>query len=365
MKKKLKYILTVAVTLLMLFGLAIWGLAKPDEAVSRAERRKLAQAPVLTSKDVFSGKYMKDLETYFLDQFPMRDEWRTLKAVMRFHILQQSDSNGVYLNGSQVGKLEYPLDEAQVQAAVNKMNEVQKLWLDGSDIYHAIVPDKNYFSAAQIGYPHIDYDRMVEIMGKAPGEYIDLFPLLTLDDYYRTDAHWKQENLLPVAQAIADQMGLGVSLTPEGGFKPHTLEGFYGVYSGQSALPVPPDDLTYLTSDATDAATMTSIEFKGESPVYTPEKFSGMDGYDVFAAGPQALLTIESPLAKTDKELIIFRDSFGSSLSPLFLEGYAKVTLIDLRYVPANMLGQFVDFHGQDVLFLYSASLLNSGMLLK
>ena len=75
---------------------------------------------------------------------------------------------------------------------------------------------------------------------------------------------------------------------------------------------------------------------------------------------------MESPLAKTDRELVIFRDSYGSSISPLFLEGYSKVTLIDLRYIAAKLLPDFVELNeNQDVLFLYSTSLLNSGMLLK
>ena len=110
---------------------------------------------------------------------------------------------------------------------------------------------------------------------------------------------------------------------------------------------------------------MTSIEFDGEKPVYTVDKFEGVDGYDVFASGAQAILTIESPLAQTDKELIIFRDSYGSSIAPLLLEGYSKITLIDLRYVATDFLGQFVSSTEQDVLFLYSTSILNSGMLLK
>ena len=33
-------------------------------------------------------------------------------------------------------------------------------------------------------------------------EYIDITKLLAKDDYYRTDSHWKQENILPVAECI-------------------------------------------------------------------------------------------------------------------------------------------------------------------
>lgn len=37
--------------------------------------------------------------------------------------------------------------------------------------------------------------------------YIDLTDLLSLDDYYRTDSHWRQEKILPVAQRLAETMG--------------------------------------------------------------------------------------------------------------------------------------------------------------
>ena len=74
---------------------------------------------------------------------------------------------------------------------------------------------------------------------------------------------------------------------------------------------------------------------------------------------------IDNPAAATDRELVVFRDSFGSSLVPLLVEGYARVTLIDIRYVNSAYLGNFVDFHGQDVLFLYSTLLLNDSLALR
>ena len=78
------------------------------------------------------------------------------------------------------------------------------------------------------------------------------------------------------------------------------------------------------------------------------------------------MLSVENPEGQTGRELILFRDSFGSSLAPLLLGAYDRITLIDLRYIASPYLEQFVQFReGQDVLFLYSTSLLNSGMLLK
>ena len=100
-------------------------------------------------------------------------------------------------------------------------------------------------------------------------------------------------------------------------------------------------------------------------PVYTVKKFSGMDGYDVFLGGAQAVLSIENEEAETDKELILFRDSFGSSLAPLLINAYRKIILVDLRYIAADYVPQFIDIEDQDVLFIYSASLVNGAMVLK
>ena len=72
----------------------------------------------------------------------------------------------------------------------------------------------------------------------------------------------------------------------------------------------------------------------------------------MFLSGPAAVLTVDNPNAQTQRELIVFRDSFGSSLVPLLVPGYSKVTLLDIRYVATEFLPQVVEFGDQDVLFL-------------
>ena len=94
-------------------------------------------------------------------------------------------------------------------------------------------------------------------------------------------------------------------------------------------------------------------------------KLDSKDLYDVFLSGAKSLLTIENPNAATDKELIVFRDSFGSSIVPLLVKDYAKVTLVDLRYIHMSMLKNFIQFKGQDVLLLYSTLVLNNSSTIK
>ena len=50
---------------------------------------------------------------------------------------------------------------------------------------------------------------------------------------------------------------------------------------------------------------------------------------------------------------------------PLLAQGYSEVTMIDLRYINSQLLDKFVDFSQADVLFMYSASLLNNSTAMK
>ena len=126
-----------------------------------------------------------------------------------------------------------------------------------------------------------------------------------------------------------------------------------------------PEELYVMESQLLSDCTVYSLDEDKNTPIYNMEKFSSNDLYDVFLSGPQSLLTIENPNASTDRAPIVFRDSFGSSMVPLLVQDYATVTVIDLRYLPSAVLGEYVDFHGQDVLFLFSTLILNTGSALK
>ena len=135
---------------------------------------------------------------------------------------------------------------------------------------------------------------------------------------------------------------------------------FYGVYYGQAALPVQPDALAYLDNDVLSECKVYDHENNREIPMYDLKLAEGRDGYEMYLSGALSVVAIENPNAGSEKELVIFRDSFGSSIAPLLVENYAKVTLIDIRYLNESMIGEFVDFSNQDVLFLYSTSVLNN-----
>ncbi|MBR5260370.1 MAG: hypothetical protein IKV48_07900 [Eggerthellaceae bacterium] len=527
--------LSVLAAALAVLALLCWFAPKDD--YSESERRYLASFPSFTFDSVTSGRFMDQFETYAQDSFPLRESFREAQAIANL-AFGRLDGNGVYLakdpdgSGMYACALDYQLDSDAVARSLAKFQLVYDKYLADTDtrVFSAVIPDKGYYLAAPSGHPSLDYAALFAQVeaGMPYAEFVELVDLLEASSYYRTDTHWRQEEILGVANALLVAMADGGATSgdaaadggveagnaaADGGVVPgnaaagsaaadgapalngapaHLIicgsdsasqdefaaergelpeagsiggeegyqqlgsftvgnepdvagevsqdsddaadtqsgesgdvdessestasgagessqptafdagassqptasgadtsfqstasgvgalseptasiefesvllaEPFYGVYCGQSALPIGFDSLMYLENEITNAAVAYDWENGREIPLYDVEfaYASPLDAYEIFLGGPLSLVTVESPLARTDRELVIFRDSFGSSLAPLFLGEYAKVTLIDLRYIQPDRLADYVDFDGVDVLFLQSTLTLNLG----
>jgi hypothetical protein len=339
----------------------------PTRDISDSERRKLAQMPEITVDSILSGNFMTKFEDFSLDQFPLRDTFRQLKARFHYNVLRQGDNNNIYVADGYAAKLEYPLNETSLSNAVQKFNHIYKTYLtDSENIVFAAVPDKGYYLGEANGYPVMDYEKLFNTMKQEMpwATFADLTDVLDVGDYYFTDTHWRQEQIGDAADKLCEALGVD-SFAEEELTLVKVDRPFYGVYYGQAALPMEAEDLYVMTGEVLDNCRVYNHETGATTGIYDWEKLSSRDLYDIYLSGAAALLTIENPNAATDKELVVFRDSFGSSMVPLLLKDYRTVTVVDIRYVASDWVGQYVDFHGQDVLFLYSTLILNSSNTLK
>ena len=343
--------------------LAVFAWVRPADAISESERRPLTQFPELTVKTIFDGSFMGKFEDYTLDQFPLRDAFRSFKANIQLKLFGQKDNNGIYVVDGYAAQLEYPYDAASIDRAMSRFQYVYDNYLTDCNVFLTVVPDKGYYLAAENGYPAMDYEAMFADLqtGMPWAQFIDLTDTLNLDSYYRTDTHWRQEAILPAAEKIAGALGVTV-----GEFTEKNMDTpFYGVYCGQSALNLDPDEIRVMEADWMADCRVYDAESESWGEIYDLARLAGQDPYEVYLSGSRSLLTIENPNAATDRELIIFRDSFGSSVAPLLVKDYARVTLVDIRYMSPTILGNFVEFGGQDVLFLYSTLVLNNSETIK
>ena len=365
--KKTQQILTLVLSLgfIAVFAALFWILPDADE--STVERRHLAKSPALSFSSVASGSFMNDFENYMLDQFPLRDGFRTLKAAANAKVFMQKDNNGLYSVGEHLSKLDFSTDFDSVNRAAQRFRLVYDEYFkkSGAKTYLSVIPDKNTFIASQNGYPDKDYEALVKRLrsGFSQAEYIDISALLSADDFYYTDSHWRQERILTVADEIADKMGTERIGQCE---KHDTGVSFYGVYYGQAALPHAPERFFYLDNAVIRGLKVYNVETSSDIPVYDLRAAAGRDPYEMFLGGARSIIRITNPNAAKERRLIIFRDSFGSSIAPFLTAGYSEVTLVDIRYIAPSALGRLIDFtKADDALFFYSASVINNSETIK
>lgn len=364
MRDKTKNLILVISFFVIILGGLIINLITEDKTISISERRKLKQFPILTISKILDGTVGTELEEYVIDQFVGRDLFKQIKTFCHFYILGQKDNNGLFISEGGIYKQTGELKEKEIEKAANKFKLIQDKFLSKENkVYYAIIPDKNYYlSEEQL---KMDYTLLQEIMKSKlkDMQYINLFSVLEKEDYYRTDIHWKQENLTKVAKVVGSAMNTKVLLEK---VDRKTKGEFYGAYYSQLGLKIEPDTLSYLINPSIENSVTYNYETQKSGKVYDEERWKrSSDKYDFFVSGATPLITITNPLAKEEKELIIFRDSFGSSLAPLLLEGYSKITLVDIRYISSMYLDQYIEFKNQDILFLYSTLVLNEASILR
>lgn len=351
MKNKLITILFIS----FIVFFSVFHIVKKDLDISNTERRTLAVFPTF----ILSGEYITKIEKYLLDQFPYRNEFRSIKANFNYKVLNKLENNNIYLKDNYIFKSNYPTNKKSISNFILKTNKIKSFLTQNNKTYMLIVPDKNYYLSDK-NFLHIDYDYIYkEVMQDT--NFIDIRDIMTLDDYYQTDTHWKQENLDKVVSKMNEVMKFNYSKLE---YDKKCYDQFYGVYYGESAIDRKPENICYLTNELINNVKVKYLENPKLNTIYNTENLYDLDSYEVYLDGASSFIEITNDNVK-DKELVVFRDSFGSSIVPLLIPYYSKITIIDNRYIHSDYFLSMIDFNNQDVLFLYSTLVVNESTTLK
>ena len=360
MSDKIKDIVVTIIFLFTIIALFLINIIKEDTDISVAERRKLATMPELTTKSLFDGTYFKKFDSYVTDQFVERDAFRKIK--IDIELSTKGEYNNLYLYDDYIIEEIFPLNSNSINNLTNKINYIKNTYLNNnSNIYYTIIPDKNYF--VNNGNLKLNYNKLQNMMKNnlSSINYINIFDKLTLDNYYKTDTHWKQEDLFNVANTIANQMNFDITNNNV----INTVATFKGSYAGRLSVTKDIDTIKTISNPSTLNSSVYNYETKKYTDIYDYTKINSLDKYDIYLSGAVPLIDIINNNSSSDKELIVFRDSYGSSLIPLLIEGYKKITVIDIRYISSKILNRYIDFNDQDVLFMYSILTINNSFSIR
>ena len=361
MNDKIKDIVVTLVFLFTIISLFLINVIKKDTDISIAERRKLATMPELTTKSLFDGTYFKKFDSYVTDQFIKRDTFRKIK--IDIELSTKGEYNNLYMYDDYIVEEIFPLNTNSINNLTNKINYIKNTYLNNnSNIYYTIIPDKNYF--VNKGNLKLDYNKLQDMMKNnlTNLNYINIFDKLTLNNYYKTDTHWKQEDLFNVANTIANQMNFDITNNNN---VVNTITTFKGSYAGRLSVTKDIDTIKTISNPSTLNSSVYNYETKKYTDIYDYTKINSLDKYDIYLSGAVPIIDITNNNTSSDKELIVFRDSYGSSLIPLLIEGYKKITVIDIRYISSKILNKYIDFNDQDVLFMYSILTINNSFSIR
>lgn len=361
MNDKIKDIVVTIIFLFTVISLFLINVIKEDTDISVAERRKLATMPELTTKSLFDGTYFKKFDSYVTDQFVERDAFRKIK--IDIELSTKGEYNNLYLYDDYIIEEIFPLNSNSINNLTSKINYIKDTYLnDNSNIYYTIIPDKNYF--VNKGNLKLDYNKLQDMMKSnlTNLNYINIFDKLTLDNYYKTDTHWKEEDLFNVANTIANQMNFDITNNNN---VVNTITTFKGSYAGRLSVTKDIDTIKTISNPSILNSSVYNYETKKYTDIYDYTKINSLDKYDIYLSGAVPIIDITNNNTSSDKELIVFRDSYGSSLIPLLIEGYKKITVIDIRYISSKILNKYIDFNDQDVLFMYSILTINNSFSIR
>lgn len=320
---------------LFLGGLLAWHAALPDRDRSEVENRTLAQLPEFSWQALKDGSYTAEVEEYFADQFPLRDEWTVLKARTE-QLLGKRLFNGVYLcEDTLISKVEPPvsgLDEknlAYVKALADKTGVPVYLGLipSAAEIWSSRLPDgaeswdQRAFldRAAELGLPMVDFLGALEAHD---GEPI----------FYRTDHHWTTLGAFYGANAMLE--ALGKEPLSRDDFTPETVSGDFNgtLYSTSGVHWLTPDTMEFWVEDAGFTVTTWRSGSPAPGSLYDRSYLEVKDKYSAFLGGNQPLCVIRNESAAGQGKLLLIRDSYSDALAPFLALRFEEVHLLDVRY---------------------------------
>ncbi|NQW18934.1 MAG: hypothetical protein HQ478_15795 [Chloroflexi bacterium] len=361
---KTRHLPTAFVFLVFVFGMAALSVLNDAADVSTLERRELSQSPSVSFERVVDGDFTEDYAEFLQDQMVFRDEFRFAKSFVERQVLRRSENNGVYVVGDRIYDKFYGIEDHFIDRAARLINEITKD-TRSANVLLSIIPTKAQMLDRN-KYLLSDQNELADTLKEnTEAVYVDLMGLAKAGNerfYYASDPHWTTQGAIAAYEILAGALGFQPVRDYE--FEAVT-DSFVGSDWGKAASWSIDKDTIYLAhNDLLDGMSACRFESPETSTcidsVYFRDRGDDLDPYDVFLGGLSPIIAIENPLAETDRELVIFKDSYAHSLAPFLAQHFKTVTLFDLRFVRRQFILDNFDLSQKDVLFLYGTSVLNT-----
>jgi len=358
MKNKFHIILGLTFSVYILGFFAMHLIAK-EQSFSELENRNLATRPKFTIDALLDGTFTKDYETFVADQFPLRNQFISVKSNTE-RLLQKKENNGVY-----IGKDDYFLQDFTMPdmiLAYKNASYISSL-AENFNVYVALAPTATKVLSDKLPPFATPYDEglFINDFYNALSDKVYKVPLLsTLEThkdeaiYYKTDHHWT---------TLGAYYGY-VSFCETAGLTPLALEDFnietvsdcfYGsLFSKGNFTFASPDSLELFYPKNEIPLTVT-YEATGETAdsLYAYDHLETKDKYSVFLDNNHPLIRIQTGI-KNGRKLMVVKDSYANCFIPFLTVHYEEIQVVDLRLLSMPLKTFATQNSIDDILILYN-----------
>ncbi|MEO6613712.1 MAG: DHHW family protein [Chitinophagaceae bacterium] len=387
---------TIFCGILVLGGIA--SLAMKKETVSVMENRKLAAFPQYSDSSLWTGKYFKNIENYYADNFPYRDKWIAFSAAFKNKLGFQSSEIKIYdpTNDTEANEKKDttkketvhngPLPDDGATGEVKKrvfvfknrafemfgggpamgksyadvINSYSRL-LPNIQVYNLIIPVALEFEITE-KYAKLQKPNRPAIENIYNSEDSTIKKVWAIDEirkhrteyiYFNTDHHWTSLGAYYAYRVFCETAGFTpVSLdTVASKVKPAFLGSLYRL-TRDPGLQTNPDSVRYyLFRDSMNFYIGSpKIGYWAKSKMYG-EGASGPNSYSVFLQGDQPIVKMETQ-HKNGRKIAVVKESYGNAFSCFLINNYEKVIVVDQRYYTGDFIAMLKAEGINELLFI-------------
>ncbi len=359
MEKKFK-VITIALFLIILFGVGIFTVLNGGKKYSVFEKRDLAAFPKTNAKTIVKGKFQSGLDSFLNDHVLFRDEC-IYATTMVDKIMGRAEKAGVYF-----GKDGYLIEEPEkagaglVSANVKYLSDFVNMASEGigaKNVKVVLVPNKKSVlieklpDFAPVSNDNIEMKKELWDSLKDKNQIVDLTNILQnhKDEYiyYKTDHHWTSLGAKYGYETMMNALGQKVL---KGEKSKVVSDDFLGTtynkvhYAPQKDL-ITKYDIKTAKNCKVDCEESKEID-KNDS-IYYEKALQKEDKYEYFMGGNFGVLNVHTG-CKNGKTLVLLKDSYANCIIPFLTNHYENIVMIDVRYLGSSIFEALEDVGKMD-----------------
>lgn len=396
--KNIQIVNVIVFCAILLIG-GIASLAMKKDSISVLENRNLAAFPQYSDSSFWAGKYFKEVEMYYADNFPYRNKWISSATVFKNNLGFQSSEIKMYdpANDTEANEkkdttkekiADGPLKDDGATGEIKKrvfvfknrafemfgggvamgksyadvINSYNRLLKPGIKVYNLIIPVALEFEITE-KYARLQKPNRPAIENIYNSEDSNIKKVWAIDEirkhrteyiYFNTDHHWTSLGAYYAYRAFCETAGLtAVSLdTIPYKTKPSFLGSLYRLTRDPGLQSNPDSVRYYLFRDSVRfyIGSNTAMGYWGKSKMYG-EGASGPNSYSVFLQGDLPIIKMETQ-HNNGRKIAVVKESYGNAFSCFLVNNYEKIIVVDQRYYTGDFVAMLKAEGINELLFI-------------